>query len=166
MTCSECGYEGSETQFDITEDKNTLVCPKCWSFVDGNFQEFLDAYITAALWSSQNIDNDDEEFLDENYSRYDLSEETLKSMSDDCTKFLSESREIINNAIKEGTVKFGPDFGPYGRAGHDFWLTRQRHGSGFWDNDWADIDGDILTEMAHRFGEQDLYVSDGKIYIN
>src|SRR6056300_403211 len=40
-------------------------------------------------------------------------------------------------------------------VGHDFWLTRNRHGAGFWDGDWAD-DGDTLTELAHSFGETEF----------
>lgn len=46
------------------------------------------------------------------------------------------------------------------RAGHDFWLTRNRHGAGFWDGDYpADI-GARLTDASHAYGEQDLYLCD------
>lgn len=51
-------------------------------------------------------------------------------------------------------------------AGHDFWLTRNRHGAGFWDGDWPDPLGDTLTEAAHSFGEQELYLGDdGLVYV-
>ena len=44
-------------------------------------------------------------------------------------------------------------------AGHDFWLTRNRHGSGFWDEDIGDV-GRQLTEAACACGECNLYVGD------
>jgi hypothetical protein len=45
------------------------------------------------------------------------------------------------------------------QAGHDFWLTRNRHGAGFWDRGLGDA-GRMLTEMAHPYGECALYVGD------
>ena len=47
---------------------------------------------------------------------------------------------------------------------HDFWLTGNHHGAGFWDGDYPEIVdgkevGDILTELAHSFGECDLLVT-------
>lgn len=45
------------------------------------------------------------------------------------------------------------------RAGHDFWLTRNRHGAGFWDRGLGAL-GDRLTDAAHAFGEVYLYVND------
>jgi len=40
------------------------------------------------------------------------------------------------------------------QAGHDFWLTRNGHGTGFWDR--PEIYGDYsdkFTEISHSFGE-------------
>ena len=51
-------------------------------------------------------------------------------------------------------------------AGHDFWLTRNHHGAGFWDS--AEIWGtnkDILTDNTHKYREINLYIGDdNKIY--
>ena len=48
--------------------------------------------------------------------------------------------------------------------GHDFWLTRNREGAGFWDGFWGE-DGDTLTELAQEFPEVDVYVGDdGLLY--
>ncbi len=35
----------------------------------------------------------------------------------------------------------------------DFWLTRNRHGAGFWDGDYPDGIGERLSDIAHGFGE-------------
>ncbi|EQD63696.1 hypothetical protein B1A_09009, partial [mine drainage metagenome] len=48
--------------------------------------------------------------------------------------------------------------------GHDFFLTRARHGTGFWDRGRGEA-GDRLTDMAHAYGESvPIEGDDGKIY--
>lgn len=50
-------------------------------------------------------------------------------------------------------------------AAHDFILTRNHHGAGFWDGDWAEPWGERLTELAHSYGELHCVVGDdGWIY--
>lgn len=47
------------------------------------------------------------------------------------------------------------------QLGHDFWLTRNGHGTGFWDRDTGtEAAREALTELAHVFGEADAYVGD------
>ncbi len=43
-------------------------------------------------------------------------------------------------------------------AGHDFWLTRQGHGAGFWDRPevYGKSQAERLTQLAETFGEYDL----------
>lgn len=49
-------------------------------------------------------------------------------------------------------------------AGHDFWLTRNRHGTGFWDRGQqyetppyaTTFRADLMTEQSHQFGEVDI----------
>lgn len=38
------------------------------------------------------------------------------------------------------------------QIGHDFWLTRNRHGAGFWDRGLGAL-GERLTHIAHSMGE-------------
>ena len=45
-----------------------------------------------------------------------------------------------------------PDGPTIDRAGHDFWLTRNGHGAGFWDGDWPQY-GELLTKAAEGYGE-------------
>jgi hypothetical protein len=107
---------------------------------------FTEAYIVAALWSSI---GDDDEPLDKKYSIRDISPETLQKIKKDCAKFQAENAADIASNLAE--------------AGHDFWLTRNNHGCGFWDGDWEN--GEKLTEAANAFPECDLYVGDdGLIY--
>ena len=54
---------------------------------------------------------------------------------------------------------------PIERAGHDFALTRNGHGTGFWDRGLGTL-GDLLTERAKAFGEQNAFVDDdGKFQV-
>ncbi len=51
----------------------------------------------------------------------------------------------------------------WSQIGHDFWLTRNHHGAGFWDRGLGER-GDRLTKAAQAYGGIDLYVNaDGKI---
>jgi len=114
--------------------------------------EFIKSYITAALWSSTDqVDEQGGEPLDANYSPDDLAPETLARIQADCESFYRDHIEDIVSNVS--------------RAGHDFWLTRNRHGSGFWDGDWEKETGRRLTEASHKFGELELYVGDdGLLY--
>lgn len=120
--------------------------------------KFTLAYIEAALWSS-NDESDEKggEPLDANYSIDDIGPGTLAEMIDDCKRFQEE------NATDIAAGPDGPDYTRYERAGHDFWLTRNHHGAGFWDGDWGDA-GERLTAASHAYGEVNLYVHDGRIY--
>src|SRR5208282_3534599 len=112
---------------------------------------FLQAYITAALWSSTDESTPEGgDFLDENYGPDDLAPETLEQMKADCARFLAENAHDIE--------------GQEDQAGHDFWLTRNHHGCGYWDGDWPEA-GDRLTETCKKYHEVNLYIGDdGLIY--
>jgi hypothetical protein len=120
--------------------------------------DFTRAYITCALWSSTD-DNDDP--LDEHFNIGCIAPETLAGIIKDCADFQSSN----GLDIEAGPLRETTD-GDYSRAGHDFWLTRNGHGAGFWDGDWPEPAASRLTESAQRFKGCDLYVGDdGKLHI-
>ena len=118
--------------------------------------DFLNAYLVTALWSS--IDDKENPF-DDNYSIDDFSEKALKQADKDCDLFLEKVRELsLLDKIYIGLLDETD-------IAHDFWLTRQGHGAGFWDGDYPDEIGDKLTEIANDFRELYIYVGDdGKLY--
>lgn len=124
-----------------------------------NLDAFTQAYIECALWSS--TDNSEEEsageFIDQNYGPEDLSLETLRGAVDDCAAFQTEMKGTLYSAYK---VRPSYDAS---NAGHDFWLTRNGHGAGFWDRGLGDI-GERLSKAAKSYGSVDLVVSEGVIY--
>lgn len=112
--------------------------------------KFLNSYIETALWSST---DDDDEPMNKNYDKSDIAPEALRKMEQDCEKFKHEASKEMEDLDDK-------------QVGHDFWLTRNRHGAGFWDGDYEKEVGDKLTKISHSFGEQDLYVGDdGKLYV-
>lgn len=130
--------------------------------------EFTRAYIECALWSS--TDNSTEQGgdpLDKNHSIENLPEATVKRMADDCDKFQKEQATLLDVAYVAIKKRFdGAHTYDEGNAGHDFWLTRNGHGAGFWDRGLGEV-GDKLTEASKAAGEIDLYVGDdGKVYVS
>ena len=110
---------------------------------------FLDAYIDAAFWTS--CDDNGMPF-DEAYRVEDISEDLISKMIEDCAAFLAKA-DIPDNLLPQ--------------AGHDFWLTRNGHGSGFWDRPeiYGEEKAQELSALAETFGVVDLYVGDdGRIY--
>lgn len=104
-------------------------------------------YLICALWSSS--DNSDEQGgnpLDENYDLQDFSPEAVERAERDCTAFLSTYSDLIGNR--------------YQQAGHDFWLTRNHHGAGFWGGNWNRNIGVVLTNASHAFGELHVVIGD------
>lgn len=128
-----------------------------------DLETFFDAYVRTALWSSNdNADDAGGEPFDRNYSILDIHPDTIEAMRRDCARFLTENDATLRAAVDTGEVNCGPDFDEVGRAGHDFWLTRNGHGAGFWDGDWPEPYADALTKAAEGFGETDLYLGDDK----
>jgi len=123
---------------------------------------FTRAYIEAALFST-NDESDEKggEPLDANYSAEDIAPETMELIVEDCADFQQRFGQLIED---EPEVRGEERWGRWELAGHDFWLTREGHGAGFWDGDWP-VHGDELTAAAKSYGGFDLYVGDdGIIY--
>jgi hypothetical protein len=121
---------------------------------------FARAYVECALWASN--DESDEsggEPMDANYGIDDIDSDTLASMVDDCRRFQEENAADL-------ALYDHPEWTAAELGGHDFWLTRNHHGAGFWDRDCLPRDaGERLTEAAHACGTVDLYLGDdGVIY--
>lgn len=107
-------------------------------------------YLQTILWSS----TDDEGVeLDSNYEIEDFSPQALSKARLDLNNFWKTSKDLI----------VGED---EGKVAHDFWLTRNGHGAGFWDGGYKKSKGEKLTKIAKQFGEITPYIgNDGKIYL-
>lgn len=130
--------------------------------------EFTAGYITCALWaSSDNADDSGGQPLDANYSEADIAPETLARMVADCAEFQADNAGTLATAYGFAASARRTTAGMYkpANAGHDFWLTRNGHGAGFWDRDFGAA-GDALAAAAKSYGTADLEVGDDKkIYL-
>jgi hypothetical protein len=117
--------------------------------------EFKNAYQDALLWSSiVTMENDDED--EETADEFEISDTLKEEIEQDCVDFLANAAESIKEAIE-----CYPHYS-WGQAGHDFALTRNHHGAGYWDHGIGD-EGERLTIMAHEQGEAELYLGDDNL---
>jgi hypothetical protein len=113
---------------------------------------FLKQYLETALWSSTDSENDDEPF-DRNHDINDFSNEALAKATADCNSFIAKNEKDLARA------------GDDEQNGHDFWLTRNGHGAGFWDRGYDKGVSDRLTKASKTYGDESIYRGDdGKLY--
>tara|TARA_R110000803_G_scaffold88485_1_gene155459 strand:- start:82 stop:390 length:309 start_codon:yes stop_codon:yes gene_type:complete len=102
--------------------------------------------------------------LDLHYSTDDLSPDALVAITRDCTAFVTDNADTL--ALYAELIDFNPsEFAAYDLAGHDFLLTRNGHGAGFWDRGLPSAIADPLTDAAAAYGETDEYADGGLIYL-
>jgi hypothetical protein len=108
------------------------------SNLDG-LDDFTRGYLECAEWCGL-MDEDREAFEAANEIRW--SEAALKQARQECDEF----RAHVGGMLSEWEAS---------EAGHDFWLTRNGHGAGFWDR--GRKHGDELTKAAKIWGGVDVY---------
>jgi hypothetical protein len=109
--------------------------------------KMTDAYLEAVRFTN-------EECGDADFSDADFSPLALSQAFRDCRDLMWANSDLIR---KENETQ----------AGYDLWLTRNCHGSGFWDKPevWGKVGSDILTRCAHSMGPRDVYIGDdGLLY--
>ena len=125
--------------------------------------DFTTAYIETALWSST---GDNDRPLDDDFSPDDLAPEALAKIEKDCAAFQETPAWLAAIEADAFNPCRATGCSTESRGGHDFWLTRNRHGAGYWDGEWSEPHGKALTDIAHSFGEVDLYAGDdGRLYL-
>lgn len=121
------------------------------TWTQDEFREFVGGFTSALRWA----DLED--------SEADFAPEADERIADECAAFLWRA------AVYLRIVKID---NRWALAGHNFYLTRQGHGTGFWDSPevWGPYEN-LLTRIAESFGEIYPHVSDevygeaAKIYI-
>lgn len=90
--------------------------------------------------------------FDDSHVIEDIHPDALKSITQECHDFVLANILDLMDVDAE-------------QAGLDFYLTRNRHGAGFWDRGLGVI-GKRLTDAAHVYGSQSLVTgNDGKLHI-
>lgn len=119
-------------------------------------------YLNALLWTMPG----------DRIALCDLPLGTIEQANQDVIKFISACGALFDQAMECYNDGYGqhPDAGSAEAAfGYDFALTRNHHGTGFWDRYNEGLPkflGGALTRVCHKkFNECDLYIGDdGKAY--
>lgn len=131
-----------------------------------DLEDMICGYTECAFWSSMNdnghdaegnLIEDEGEYMSE--SSANPSESLQRVFDEDCLKFYEANKDLIALAIESTGHSEA-------RLGHDFWLTRNHHGAGFWDGSWGEF-GDALDAACEAFGDCELYTGDDNlIYVS
>jgi hypothetical protein len=145
----------AEKRYGLPPSKysQTQSVPKVkeWDELD----DFTRSYMTTALWSSNDESTPSGGYpMDDNYDTDDISNETWNEMVKDCEDFQQAQAADLQLAYNHPKVKYDES-----SAGHDFWLTRNGHGAGFWDRGLGTV-GDRLSKASKPYGEVNLYIGD------
>lgn len=122
---------------------------------EGVSSNVLKQYIISALWSTN--DESDESGgnpMDDNYDYDDVDKGSLRQAKKDLDKFWKMAGDLLDGEDETDIA-------------HDFWLTRNGHGAGFWDGDYEKEKGEALTKLSEKFKEVNGYIGDdGKVYFD
>lgn len=129
--------------------------------IDAAYVEtFATAALHTALWADcmpESEDDDAETGMDsgeaQQYDLSDMSEASHATFVEVCKDFCEANAADLS------------DIEP-GRAGHDFWLTSQRHGAGYWDGDYPYELGQRLTKAAQVYTFDGVWREDGVVRID
>lgn len=112
----------------------------------------LDAFTRAYIEAVYFTDTGDSE---QPSGELEMSADAIERAKADCDAFRTVANEYLAEACeREGYSE--------ARAGHDFWLTRNGHGAGFWDRDELDEGelGQKLATIAQTCGQTGIYAGD------
>ena len=124
------------------------------------FAAFLRGYTAALYWSSSDELNGETVNLDE----FEASTAAGDECRADCLAFFEANYADLCAAAE--AYPTAAEHGGFDLAGHDFALTRNGHGAGYWDGDLPEELGDRLTEASRKAGECSPYLGDDQlIYI-
>lgn len=158
------------------ETPHRIVFPtsECYVETPDCSDEAFASYVGCMLWSENDIDEEGNgEPLDANFDENDIDADALAEMRSDLADFLHANKSLLYPGDEGPTALRGlKSAGAWTReeqAAHDFCLTRNGHGTGFWDRPeiWGEENAEKLTEAAKVYGTQGLYVGDdGKLYVH
>jgi hypothetical protein len=114
----------------------------------------IEQALVTLLWSEYDWAHDSMTPLDELFDTNDFSDEAVSVLKGDLFAFIEANADDLDGLELEGIA-------------HDFILTRNGHGTGFWDRGYPNGIGDRLSEATKPFGEIRAYQGDdGKLYLS
>lgn len=145
---------------------STVSADRVADLPDGYIQEpllseMVTAYLETGLWSEscngtaehKHAYEDRPEDCDTplqsiGFTPDDMSDSAMVKAEADCADFISAIAAERPEAFAVLDARM---------LGHDFWLTRNGHGCGFWDRGLGEL-GDWLTALSRPYGETSMWV--------
>lgn len=97
-------------------------------------EQIFNQYLITALWSETDLEGNS---LDSKFNVLDIPEKFKEQALSDVSKFLDLAFDLFTPEEWTDTI------------GHDFWLTRNDHGAGFWDGDY--VEGQALSDIVKKY---------------
>lgn len=113
----------------------------CRAELPADLDAFTRGYLECAEWCG---------LMEEDRKAFELAvspswrTDSLQDTIDECQDFQDANEEMLD----------GLDMA---QAGHDFFLTRNRHGAGFWDRGHPERIGRALSDAAHAYGGTNVW---------
>ena len=138
---------------------------------DWDVREAVDSYVTSMLWANACCDvescTDGREIgdcehtdgVEYDYDLSDFSADDQTSIVADVYAMIAGSAESERDFLAYCQKRSASDFG------HDFALTRNGHGAGFWDRGLGAL-GDRLSDAAKVYGESSAYVDEDGVTLS
>jgi len=118
-------------------------------------ETFIESYLEAALTLFDDYENETTD-SDHCHSFTDIAPESMEKIREECTEFFNKYKDYWDT---DSTLFYYDS-----QAGNDFLLTRNGHGTGFWDRkEIKEEYQTILTDRAQSFGQCDLYIGDDNL---
>ena len=169
--CRLCGRDNTGHEGEPCAEE----CPSrawMWDDLDAFTQGYIEALFFTEEESLAGEDGGDAPYSQSAVKGFgDLAPEALARIIADCAAFTASPAYVAAKAAWDDTTAdesrlAGFPMDEETRAGHDFWLTRNGHGAGFWDGDWPEPHASALNDAAKAFGEAETYLGDdGKVYL-
>lgn len=139
------------------------------SIHEQHFAEFMRGYLACALWSSSETKTDPDTYEEtqiEGLEGYEWGDGEVEKLTAEARTFYEA--QMPNLLMYVNDVTFDPYEGTaWDYAGHDFWLTRNSHGAGFWDR--AGVDEEVGQHLSAAVGHGtqwpgiDLFLDDSDL---
>lgn len=162
-------YDVSESELDtamsqVVNDSDTPQAEMneyALGLSGADIDAIVDGYLDCQLWAQHDSSTEERmesgECLDANYGRYDISDEYVEKIREELTEVIV-SHPLAVRMYLAAHERIG-----YNRNelfGHDFYLTREGHGAGFWDRGLGEL-GDYLTKITKAYGSAEELFDSG-----
>jgi hypothetical protein len=145
-----------------------------------DIKKVVDAYLVAALWTEEErMKEDNDEDLRSMYGEPEEDDDE-EDRSEHIRNLIPEIDFRIDNIGVDSKIKAYNDIKKFINIvgidtindneidedilGHDIWLTRNRHGAGFFDRGYDTEVEEKLMKAAHELGEDYLYLGDDSLF--